>query len=88
LFLLSKEKNYCIYIGGLAKILDWSTEFYYQHYDNIITWKSYMERSDTTDKTIALDELIVAFGNERIKHFFEKKITLLLILSKNMQPLK
>ena len=73
LFLLQKERNYYVYIGGLAEMLDWSIEFSDQYYDKIISSKSYAAGSDTADKTAALDALIVAFGNEKIKHFYAQR---------------
>ena len=67
---LSKEKNYSIYIGGLAEILDWSNEFYDEYYDKIINWEIFKSSSDNIYNAVTLDDLIIAFGWDRIKKFY------------------
>lgn len=70
LLLFSKEKSYPAHIGGLAEILDWSMEFYEKYYEQIITSERYNEGGGTNYKTAEFDDLIVAFGKDRIKKFY------------------
>jgi len=70
LFLFSAEKKYPAYVGGLAEILDWAIEFYERYYDKLVNRVNVGHGTDHPLKIPALQELVVAFGNEKIAFFY------------------
>jgi len=72
LFDFTKEKSYSAHVGGLAEILDWSKEFCDQYYTKITNWEMFRWSSDNIYKACTLDDLIVSFGRERLKKFYDQ----------------
>lgn len=70
LFLLSTQKKYAAYVGGLAEILDWAIEFYERYYDKLVHWGNFEHERDNKFKTVTLENLIVSFGSERMEIFY------------------
>ena len=66
---LTKEESYSGSIGGLAEIIDWSKEFCDQYYDKITNWEMFRRSSDNIYNAFTLDDLIICFGQERLKKF-------------------
>jgi len=72
LFQLTKEKGYSAHIGGLAEILDWSNEFYDQYYDKVLNWEMFRSGSSNIYNAFTLDDLILSFGREKLKKFYDQ----------------
>ena len=70
LFEFTQEKNYSAHIGGLAEILDWAKEFSEQYYNYVIEWETFRHSSFNIHKAETLHDLIIAFGQERLKIFY------------------
>ena len=69
LFASIKEKNYSTQVGGLAEILAWAEEFYDQYHNKIMDWETFRNGKDNIYKAETLHDLIVAFGQEKLKTF-------------------
>jgi hypothetical protein len=69
LFASIKEKNYSTQVGGLAEILAWAEEFYDQYHNKIIDWEAFRNGKDNIYKAATLQDLIGAFGQEKLKAF-------------------
>lgn len=72
LFEFTQEKNYSAHIGGLAEILDWANEFSEQYYNNFIEGETFRGSTDNIYKAETLNDLIIAFGQERLQTFYAK----------------
>ena len=70
LFLFSTERNYAAYVGGLAEILDWAIAFYNRYYDKLINRENLEHEPGNKYKSVTLENLIVAFGCERMEIFY------------------
>jgi hypothetical protein len=66
---LSNVKNYPALVGGLAEILEWSEEFYNLFFDKINDWEMFRWSNDNIHNANTLDDLIIAFGENRLKNF-------------------
>jgi hypothetical protein len=72
LFPSDERKNYSEHIGRLAEILDWAEEFYEQYYDKILNWQMFKRSTDNIYDANTSDELIIAFGKEKLKKFYSQ----------------
>ena len=72
LFASIKEINYSTQVGGLAEILGWAEEFYDQYHNKIIDWETFRNGKDNTYNVETLHDLIVAFGQQKLKMFYDQ----------------
>ena len=66
---LNNLKNYSTLIGGFAEILEWSEEFHNLFFDKIGDWELFRRSSDNIHNANTLDDLIVAYGENKLKNF-------------------
>lgn len=72
LFPSNKGKNFSEHIGGMAEILEWSEEFYIRYYEKILNWEAFKRSTENIYNAAIQDDLIVAFGEEKLKTFYEQ----------------
>lgn len=61
LYQFNNEKGYFSYVACLSEILQWAQEYYNEYNKN--------------ENEILQNDLLVAWGNKRIKQFFAEKIS-------------
>jgi len=72
LFDFCNKKNYFIYIGSLAEIMDWSYEFYHQYDHKLRDWEIFESSHENIFNAASKDEFLLAWGSNRIKQFYEQ----------------
>ena len=72
LFDFCNQKNYFVYIGSLAEIMDWSYEFYNLYEHKIRDWKNFESSNENIFNAVNEDEFLIAWGNSRIQQFYEE----------------
>ncbi|MEP7232893.1 MAG: hypothetical protein ABI691_21720 [Ginsengibacter sp.] len=70
LFPSKKGNNFSEHIGGMAEILEWAEEFYSQYYEKILNWEAFKQDAENLYNAATPDDLIVAFGQEKLKKFY------------------
>jgi len=70
LFNFCNQKNYFVYVGSLAEIMDWSYEFFNQYDKKISDWKNFEASNENIYDAATRDEFLIAWGNERIQQFY------------------
>ena len=72
LFDFCNQKNYFVYIGSLAEIMDWSYEFYNQYEHKLKNWQNFVSSNENVFDAVSQDEFLIAWGNNRIQQFYEQ----------------
>ena len=72
LFDFCSQKNYFVYIGSLAEIMDWSYEFFYLYDQKLQDWKNFESSNENIFNAESKDEFLLAWGNNRIQQFYEQ----------------
>ena len=72
IFKSNKRKAFPEHVGVIAEILEWSEEFYDRYYIKTLDWQAFKLSSENIHNVTILDDLITAFGKEKLKIFFEK----------------
>jgi len=70
LFNFFEEKNYFVYVGCLAEIIDWAEEFYTQYHHKLNNWETFEKSKENVYNAVNKDEFLHAWGNERMNEFF------------------
>jgi len=70
LFDFRDEKNYPAYVKSLAKILNWSHEFYKQYHHKLKDWEAFEKSTDNIYDAVNPNDFLIAWGQKRIKQFF------------------
>ncbi|MBS1597416.1 MAG: hypothetical protein JST75_04270 [Bacteroidetes bacterium] len=72
LFDFCNQKNYFVYVGSLAEIMDWSYEFHQQYDHKIKDWETFGTSNENIFNAVSQDEFLIAWGNHRIAKFYEQ----------------
>ena len=72
IFKSNKRKAFPEHVGAIAEILEWSEEFYEQYYKKTLDWQTFKLSRENIHSVTILDDLIAAFGEEKVKTFFAK----------------
>ena len=72
LFDFCNERNYFVYIGSLAEIMDWSCEFYAQYHHKLADWEKFEHSQDNIFRARSKAEFLKAWGSNRIKLFYSE----------------
>jgi len=66
------ERNYFVYVGCLAEILDWSQEFYNRYHHKLNNWEAFEKSRENIFSAVNRDDFLIAWGYKRIEQFFSQ----------------